>query len=225
MIRFLGAFAAGLLVVVSGRILWSGDASQTEPAARVEVPDQPIDEAERDRRAQEALGALLRAVQSTGQVGMGRAPDLVRADEMIAHFYGDPTPWDDDAAREAAEAGYTRGAERFEAAGLGHVIRLDCAAYPCIALVESDPEMPLDELFAGAEAHLDGMQPFTFFPIEVDGRQVRRVVLQQQVEDLSQWDPYLQMRKSDLTMIDGGLPPPADEELAQPVRWADTAGR
>ncbi len=146
--------------------------------------------------------------------------DLERGEETIAHFYGEATGWDDPDVQASTRLHYQEGGEALMEAGLGELVELDCESYPCLGLVEAEGKWA--KIVADIEQHL-GMTVWTSVKVERDGRAIRRMLVEQRVEDISRWDPYMQMRKLDLDVMARSqeLVSPDDAEAHRPIVWPD----
>lgn len=218
MTRFIIACVVGLGTVAGGRWLVEG----RSPASVPVTADRPSTAPSAARRgagpARQREGRLEQATPEAPD----RAPDLQPFDDFIARFYGEPIPWDSDELRHHAEAAFEDGAVALADAGLGEVVHLDCSSYPCLAVVETD--------LAAREAASQVLGQFDVeahvwsamrVPVEFGAeRTVTRLLLAQDAEDLSAWDPVLQLRKEDLSaefLSASYLPTPQGAD--QPRTW------
>ncbi len=151
---------------------------------------------------------------------LSQPEDLRRFDELYAHLYGDPIPWDSDTARDAMLAEITSQGDALEAAGVGHVEVVDCDSYPCVGMLVAKGS--ISDAMGAMREHMPGVQGFSWFPVTVDGESMQTVVFEQTVHDVERYDVTLQGRKADL-MIDAevfGL----DRDLgdpSEPFVWSD----
>ena len=146
-----------------------------------------------------------------------RPEDLVRMDALVGHLYGDLPPWDDDEERQWFDEVFQEAGQSLAASKRGRLEHLDCASYPCIALLAGSGGM--EDLGAAAAEFMVGMEATTWVPPTTpDGDSF--IVMEQRFEDVDANDVTLLGRKLDLQMMAAfEAVPPGAEQAINPLAW------